>query len=158
MTRTLEYKTTVVWEPGSDGTSDIRTYSRNHSVVSGAKPRLDGSADSAFRGDDERWNPEELLVAAMAQCHMLWYLYLAASEDVLVVGYQDEPTGTLEIDSSGIGRFKAITLHPTVTVANDEDAGKATALHERAHELCFLANSVNFPVTVDRTVHVAEPA
>jgi organic hydroperoxide reductase OsmC/OhrA len=89
---------------------------------------------------------------------MLWYLYLAATEDVVVVGYEDHPSGTLEIDADGVGRFTEITLHPTVTVQHEGGASIAAGLHERAHELCFVANSVNFPVHVDRTVHIAAPA
>lgn len=158
MSRTIEYTTTLFWDPGPDGTADVRKYSRNHTVMAGNKPPLAGSADSAFRGDNDRWNPEELLVASMAQCHMLWYLFLAAQEGVIVVGYEDNPHGTLEIDDNHIGRFTEITLHPTVTVKDESGASTAAALHEKAHEMCFVANSVNFPVHVDRTVHIAEPA
>lgn len=158
MSRTISYTALVVWEPGSEGTSDVRSYSRDHRILSGDKPAISGSADATFRGDDKRWNPEELLVASVSQCHMLWYLFLAAREGVAVVGYEDRPTGTLKIGGDGIGRFTEITLHPTVTVRDDTDAGPAAALHERAHKLCFVANSVSFPVAVDRVVHVAEPA
>jgi len=158
MSRKIEYTATLFWDPGPDGTADVRRYSRDHTVMAGDKPPLAGSADSAFRGDDNRWNPEELLVAAMAQCHMLWYLYLAATEGVVVVGYEDNPHGTLEIEADGVGRFTEITLHPTVTVQDESGASIAAGLHERAHELCFVANSVNFPVHVDRTVHISEPA
>ncbi len=117
------------------GTSSSQAYSRDHSVSAAGKPELLGSSDPAFRGDPERWNPEELLVASLAQCHMLWYLGLAAAAGVVVLEEAD-----------GDGQFIEVTLHPTVLVSDASMVDKAEALHGPAHAKCFIARSVNFPV------------
>lgn len=110
------------------------------------KPDLPGSSAPEFRGDGARWNPEELLVAALSQCHMLWYLHLCADGGVEVTGYLDEPEGTMEETPDGSGRFLEVVLRPRVTVAESAMVEPATAAHAGAHRRCFIANSVNFPV------------
>ena len=128
------------------GTSSPQAYSRDHSVSAAGKPELLGSSDPAFRGDPERWNPEELLVASLAQCHMLWYLGLAAAAGVVVLDYTDQPVGTMIEEADGDGQFIEVTLHPTVLVSDASMVDKAEALHGPAHAKCFIARSVNFPV------------
>jgi organic hydroperoxide reductase OsmC/OhrA len=110
------------------------------------KPDLAGSSAPEFRGDAARWNPEELLVAALSQCHMLWYLHLCAESGVEVTGYQDEPLGTMEEAADGSGRFLEVVLRPRVTVAERGMFEAAGVAHAGAHGKCFIANSVNFPV------------
>ncbi|MFA5910469.1 MAG: OsmC family protein [Vicinamibacterales bacterium] len=128
------------------GTANYRTYDRAHEYSVPGKPVIPGSSDPAFRGDGTRYNPEELLVMAMSSCHMLWYLHLCAEAKVIVTAYDDEAVGTLlEVAATG-GHFTEIVLRPTVTLQAGSDAALAETLHQRAHHLCFVANSVNFPV------------
>ena len=128
------------------GTSGYRDYERSHVLTAGNKPPIPGSSDPAFRGDAGAWNPEDLLVAAISSCHMLWYLHLASAAKIVVVGYRDQPEGVMEEDATGSGRFTRAILRPEVTIAAGSDAAKAEALHHDAHEMCFIANSVNFPI------------
>ena len=130
------------------GTSGYRAYSRDHDVrgVTADLPVIHGSADPAFRGDAHRWNPEQLLLASLAQCHMLWYLHLAADAGVTVTAYSDTPTCIMVERPGGAGEFTSATLRPAVTIAPDSDPERAAALHDRAAEYCFIARSVRFPV------------
>ena len=119
------------------------------------RPDLQGSSDPAFRGDAARWNPEDLLVASLSSCHMLWYLHLCAQAKITVLAYRDDATGTMVEVEGGGGRFTAVVLKPVVTIAAGGDVARAKALHEDAHRLCFIANSVNFPVGIEPEVTVA---
>ena len=119
------------------------------------RPQLPGSSDPAFRGDASRWNPEDLLVASLSSCHMLWYLHLCAQARLSVLAYVDDAVGTMVETPDGSGRFAEVVLRPVVTLATEGDALRATALHDEAHHMCFIANSVNFPVRVEPTVRVA---
>lgn len=134
------------------GTSGYRDYGRDATITAGVKPELLATADPAYRGEAQRWNPEELLVAALSQCHLLWYLHLASSAGVVVLEYTDEPVGDLTVHPDGSGEFAAVVLHPKVTVAEASMQARALALHERAHELCFIARSVAFPVGCEPVV------
>ena len=98
-----------------------------------------------FRGDAERWNPEQLLVAALSECHLLEYLHLCAVGGVVVVAYEDRADGVMEQNESGGGRFTEATLRPVVTVAEASMEDAARELHEQAHENCYIASSVNGP-------------
>jgi organic hydroperoxide reductase OsmC/OhrA len=145
--KTHHYELTVTWADGTgSGTTSYRAYGRAHELTAEGKPVIPGSADPAFRGDPARWNPEELLVASLAQCHMLWFLALCAGEGVVVTGYTDRPRGTMVETPDGGGAFEEVVLRPAVTLADPEKAGDVARLHARAHELCFIANSVNVPV------------
>ncbi len=147
MARTHTYELTVTWTGDrGTGTSGYRAYSRAHEVTAAGRPPLPGSSDPTFRGDPDRWNPEQLLVAALAQCHLLWYLHLCAEAGVVVTGYTDTPTGLMAEDDDGGGRFTEVTLRPRVTVAAADSVGRAVELHGTAHRMCFIANSVTFPV------------
>lgn len=139
------------------GTSGYRDYRRDSAITSGRKPALAGSSDPSFRGDATRWNPEELLVAALSQCHLLAYLHLAADAGVVVTSYTDEPIGEMTVHRDGSGEFSSVVLHPRVVVSGPEMAEAALALHDRAHEMCFIARSVAFPVGCAPSV-VVEPA
>jgi organic hydroperoxide reductase OsmC/OhrA len=119
---------------------------------------LAGSSDRAFRGDPNRWNPEQLLLAAASQCHLLAYLHQAASHGVVVTAYVDEPTAVMTEDGAGGGRFTEIVLHPTVTVAGADQVATAERLHEDANRTCFIANSLALPVRHQVRTVVAAPA
>lgn len=128
------------------GTSDYKAYSRDFVLNCDEKPEIPGSADPVFRGDGKRWNPEDLLVASVSSCHQLWYLHLCADAGIVVTRYEDEALGEMQEDAERGGYFTQITLQPKVTIKVGGDIVKAQQLHQRAHELCFIANSLNFPV------------
>ena len=141
------YALTVTWTGNSgEGTSTYRGYERAHVVAAEGPPELLGSADRTFHGDRARWNPEQLLVASLAQCHMLSYLHVCVQVGVVVTEYVDRATGSMRTEPDGSGRFTEVVLRPEVTVAHAGMVEAATAAHRRAHELCFIANSVAFPV------------
>jgi organic hydroperoxide reductase OsmC/OhrA len=145
--REHRYAAAVRWTGNRGvGTADYRSYGREHEVEAGGKPMIRASSDPAFRGNPERWNPEELLVASLSQCHLLEYLHLCAVNGVVVTAYEDRPEGMMVQTEDGGGHFELVVLRPTVTVASEEMVGRATELHEDANRLCFIANSVNFPV------------
>ncbi|HEY0259245.1 MAG TPA: OsmC family protein [Lacisediminihabitans sp.] len=127
------------------GTSDYRAYGRDHVVRAEGKDDIVGSSAPAFRGDADRWNPEELLIAALVQCHLLSYLHVAATNGVVVTAYTDAAVGTMAQTANGGGHFTSVTLRPVVTISSG-DPELALRLHEEASEQCFIASSVNFPV------------
>jgi len=148
------YSVTVAWTGNTGkGTSDYRSYKRDHEIRVAGKSPIAGSSDPKFRGDATRYNPEELLVGSLSACHMLWYLHLCAESGIIVEAYEDEAQGIMETSADGNGRFVRVTLRPRVRIQGS--AEKAKALHQRAHELCFIANSVNFPVDHEATVDVS---
>jgi len=140
------YAVTVEWLGNrGTGTSGYRDYGREHVVRAEGKHELEGSSDRVFHGNADRWNPEELLLAALSQCHLLSYLHVAASAGVVVTGYTDAAVGTMVQTPDGGGRFTSATLRPRVTIASG-DAQLARSLHADANAKCFIAASVNFPV------------
>jgi organic hydroperoxide reductase OsmC/OhrA len=141
------YELTLRWTGNNgSGTSSYRAYSRDHELHAAGKPVIAGSSDPAFRGNLQRWNPEELLVASLSQCHMLWYLHLAASAGLVVTAYTDAASGTMTEDRDGSGQFSKVLLRPVVTVADPAMCERAVTLHDDAEKMCFIARSVNFPV------------
>ena len=151
------YSIQVKWTGNlGQGTSGYRAYSRNHEIAAPGKPVVPGSSDPTFRGDPERYNPEELLVTSLSTCHMLWYLHLCAEAKIVVLHYEDDASGVMEETPDGGGRFTQVVLKPRVVITASEDLERAEALHERAHHLCFIANSVNFPVRCEPLTHVAD--
>ena len=148
--KTHTYRTTVRWTGNlGSGTSAYRAYSRNHEIDAIGKPVILASSDPAFHGDASRYNPEELLVASLSTCHMLWYLHLCAVGKVVVLEYEDQAGGIMEEGEDGGGRFLEVTLRPKIAIAADSDLETAKRLHHDAHVKCFVANSVNFPVRVE---------
>ena len=146
------YHINVMWTGNKgEGTKTYSSYGRDHEIAAHGKPRLLASSDPSFRGDPERYNPEELLIASLSACHMLWYLHLCATNGIVVVDYRDEVHGSMTEEDSGAGHFTSVILRPVVRIQRG-DLGKALSLHENAHELCFIANSVNFPVLCKPTV------
>lgn len=141
------YQTTIQWAGNSGkGTTGYRDYERSYAISAEGKPVISGSSDPAFRGDKSKYNPEDLLLASIASCHMLWYLHLCSEVGVIVVDYTDHATGLMVETPDGGGRFSAVTLYPVVTVTESSMVDKANQLHHKANELCFIANSLNFKV------------
>jgi len=140
------YAVSVEWTGNlGTGTSDYRSYGRNNVITAEGKHPLEGSSDRPFRGDTSRWNPEELLLAALGQCHLLSYLHVAASHGIVVEEYTDASIGTMAQNRDGGGAFTSVTLRPRVTISAG-DPELALALHAEASEKCFIAASMNFPV------------
>lgn len=144
-----QYEVRVEWT-GNDGegTKTYKGYRRDHLIQSAGKPEIAGSSDPSFRGDTARYNPEELLVASLSACHMLWYLHLCAVNHVIVQEYRDAAFGVMEESNDGSGEFVQVVLKPVVKISGDSDRAKAVDLHHEAHRLCFIARSVKFPVEV----------
>jgi organic hydroperoxide reductase OsmC/OhrA len=140
------YALTVTWTGNlGEGTASYRGYSRDHDVEIPGLPVLRGSADPTFHGDRTRCNPEQLLLAALAQCHMLSFLHVAVKHGVVVSAYEDHAEGLMRTNRDGSGQFESVTLKPRVTVAAPAGV-ELEELHAEANRLCFIARSVNFPV------------
>jgi organic hydroperoxide reductase OsmC/OhrA len=152
-----QYPVQVTWTGNrGGGTRTYQGYGREHDVHVAGKPVIAGSSDAAYRGDGSKHNPEDLLVASLSSCHMLWYLHLAAVAGVVVTGYVDSAVGTL-LDRGNDGRFTEVVLRPQVTITSDSDPARAAAVHEDAHHACFIANSVNFPVRCEPRIVIESP-
>jgi organic hydroperoxide reductase OsmC/OhrA len=152
---THRYAVSLQWTGNrGEGTSGYRSYGREHVIRVDGKPDLAASADRVFHGNADRHNPEDLLVAALASCHMLSYLHFAAETGIVVTAYADAAEGRLQTEAKS-GRFIEVVLRPQVTVAPGSDPGRAQALHDDAHHACFIANSVNFPVRCEPRIVIA---
>lgn len=153
MDKQHHYAVRVVWTGNvGTGTESYRGYERAHEIGAPGKPRINGSADPAFRGDPERWNPEELLVASLSACHKLWYLGLCSQAGIVVTSYEDDAEGIMIEETSGAGQFTSVTLRPRIMISSNSDEAVARSLHHRAHEMCFIARSMNFPVHHEPTI------
>jgi organic hydroperoxide reductase OsmC/OhrA len=152
------YAVQVSWTGNrGTGTSHYRQYGREHTVEAAGKHLIEGSADPTFHGDAGRWNPEELLLAALSQCHMLSYLHAATRSGVTVVDYVDDAAGTMEQTADGGGRFTSATLRPRVTITDASQVELAESLHKEAARQCFIASSVNFPVAHEPVIAALPP-
>jgi organic hydroperoxide reductase OsmC/OhrA len=141
------YSISTKWTGNSGaGTKDYKAYERSFSILGDNKMEILGSSDPSFRGDATQYNPEELLVASVSSCHLLWYLHLCSEAGVVVVDYIDHATAAMEQTADGGGHFTEITLNPVVTVSEFSMVEKANSLHKKANTLCFIANSLNFTV------------
>ncbi|WP_026555099.1 OsmC family protein [Arthrobacter sp. 35W] len=149
------YDVTVFWTGNrGTGTSGYKAYGRDHSVTAAGLPMLLGSADPTFHGDRDRWNPEQLLLTALAQCHMLSYLHVAVNHGIVVTKYQDSARGTMLLNPDGSGQFTSATLRPQLVITDPAQLELAASLHHEASQLCFIARSVNFPVLHEPQVSV----
>ena len=157
MTEKHDFTPRIEWTGNrGEGTRSYRSYDRTWDI---AKPGIDPvhcSNDPRLGGDPNKLNPEDLLVSALASCHMLWYLHLASEAGVTVLAYEDTPIGQGESQPDGSGRFTGAVLRPKITVAPGTDLETADAIHEDIHKVCFIARSVNFPVTFEAVYEVAE--
>jgi organic hydroperoxide reductase OsmC/OhrA len=150
------YKLTLSWTGNKgQGTNGYKSYERSHEILIDGKATIAGSSDLSFLGDETKHNPEELLLASISSCHMLWYLHLCSDAGIVVTHYTDHATGTMVETANGGGRFETVVLHPSVTIDNGALIDKAHALHSRANELCFIANSVNFKIEHKPSIIVA---
>lgn len=149
-----EFEVQVEWHGNlGEGTLSHRGYRRHHRITADGRTPIEGSSARVFHGDADQWNPEQLLVAALSQCHMLSYLHVAASNGIVVESYRDEASGSLSVNRDGSGRMTSVSLRPTVVIsAGDPEA--ARGLHEEAARLCFIGASVAFPVTHSATIVV----
>ena len=141
------YTIQVSWTGNlGEGTKTYSSYKRQHVISLEGKPDISGSSTPIYRGDADRYNPEDLLVASVSSCHMLWYLHLCASAGVVVTAYEDHAEGIMVEAPDGSGHFTEVTLKPVITLADGSMIAKADALHAQTNKLCFIANSVNFPI------------
>lgn len=149
------YKITTEWTGNKgDGNKNVRTYDRSHTVSIQGKPQLFLTTDNPAVGDKSKLNPEDLLVSAISSCHMLSYLYVCAMEGIVITSYTDQATGIMIENASGGGSFNVVTLNPVFYVADESMVEKAIELHHKAHEICYIANSVNFEVKCNPTCKV----
>ncbi|MEO6723512.1 MAG: OsmC family protein [Ferruginibacter sp.] len=157
MNKTHQYAVAITWTGNTGtGTKDYRSYERSHTISIDNKIEIAGSSDAAFRGDKTRHSPEDLFVASIAACHMLWYLHLCSDAGIIVTGYVDHATATMIETDNGGGRFSKVTLHPQVTITDASMISKAEELNQKANELCFIANSCNFPIHHQPVITVVE--
>jgi len=153
--REHSYLVNVRWTGNlGQGTANYRAYKRDHEISAVGKPPVSASSDPNFHGDKARYNPEELLVASLSACHMLWYLHLCSQASIVVTDYEDKASGSMIETADSGGRFTAVTLRPAVTFADGVDTELARQLHDKAHHLCFIANSVNFPVLCEPSIEI----
>ncbi|MFD1258531.1 OsmC family protein [Mucilaginibacter terrae] len=146
------YVSTLTWTGNKgEGTSNYRAYDRSYEISIASKALIQGSSDPAFSGDNNKHNPEELLLASISSCHMLWFLHFCAQAGVIVVSYTDQASATMIEESNGSGYFTRATLKPQVVVTNNAMLAQLNALHQKANQYCFIANSVKFPVYHEAT-------
>ncbi len=144
---THDYTARIAWTGNRGaGTATYRGYDRTWDIATPGKPVVHCSNDPLLGGDPGLPNPEDLLLASLSACHMLWYLHLASAAGIVVTDYVDDPLGVGESAPDGTGRFLRAVLRPTITVAAGTDLVAADAIHGRIHAHCFIARSVNFPV------------
>jgi organic hydroperoxide reductase OsmC/OhrA len=149
------YQLTAVWTGNKgEGTKNVKTYDRSHTVTIQGKPELYLTTDNPHVGDKAKLNPEDLLVSALSSCHLLSYLYLCSMEGIVVTAYTDHATGIMIENSNGGGSFKEVTLNPIFHVTDEAMVERAMELHHKAHEICYIANSVNFEVKCNPTCKV----
>lgn len=147
MSRDHEYTAGVRWTGNRGlGTRTYRGYDRTWNVSTPGKPTITCSNDPLLGGDPQLPNPEELLLASLSACHMLWYLHLASEAGIIVHGYEDYPVAIGRTEGNGAGAFVNATLKPQILVEARTDLELADDLHHRIAAFCFIARSVNFPV------------
>ncbi|MBS9716940.1 OsmC family protein [Pseudohalocynthiibacter aestuariivivens] len=150
MAKQYDYTARVVWTGDQGvGTRDYRAYARTWNIETPGKPVIHCSNDPLLGGDPNLLNPEDLLLSTLSACHMLWYLHLASVEGIVVTAYSDDPLGTGETAPNGAGRFLSAVLRPRIQVKAGADLQRAHEIHKEIHQYCFIARSVNFPVTYE---------
>lgn len=156
MKKSHHYQIQTIWTGNQGtGTSSYRTYSRDHEISAPEKIiKIPASSDPAFRGDKSRYNPEELFLSSLSACHMLWYLHLCSVNDVVVLSYADHAMGIMEESKNGSGKFTSVTLRPHIRIMDESKIEVAQSLHHQANEMCFIANSCNFPIAHEAIIRV----
>lgn len=157
MAREHRYEVETIWSGNrGSGTMDYRSYDRNFTLRMADKVDILGSSDSAFNGDKTLHNPEDLLLAAVSSCHMLWYLHLCSKRGVIVLEYIDRAQGTMLEEADGSGRFTNIVLIPDVVIHSEEHLQLAAEIHHEAGKMCFIANSLNVPIQYKPNTKIAQ--
>ncbi|WP_419905789.1 OsmC family protein [Kiloniella sp.] len=147
MAQEHQYKSLLTWTGNKGtGTSNYKDYDRQYDITIEGKPTLAGSSDPAFRGDASRHNPEDMLLASISSCHMLWYLHLCSVNKIVVTDYSDPAVATMVMNPDGSGQFTSATLNPQVTITAGSNVEKAEELHHEANKMCFVTRSMNFPI------------
>ena len=149
------YKSNLKWTGNlGKGTKNYSGYSRDYDININLKRPIEGSSDPSFLGNPQRYNPEELLVASVSSCHMLWYLHLCCQQHIVVINYEDNALGKMLENNDGSGCFESINLFPEVQVQEEQMIQPAIRIHQIANEMCFIANSLNFEVTHEPKVYL----
>jgi len=155
MAKLHDFASSIIWTGNrGEGTRDYKGYDRTWDIALPSKDIIHCSNDPLLGGDPAKMNPEDLLISALSACHMLWYLHLASKAGVVVTGYRDDPVGHGETLPNGAGRFLAAVLRPKISVHEGADLKFAGELHHKVHDFCFIARSVNFPVSYEPTFNV----
>lgn len=151
-----DYTSRIVWTGDrGDGTRTYRGYDRTWSIDIPGKPVIQCSNDPLLGGDPGLPNPEDLMLSTLSACHMLWYLHLASRAGIVIRGYEDSPLGVGETGPRGEGRFLRAVLRPRITVEAGADLALAEALHHDVQQYCFIARSVNFPISHEPSFQLA---
>jgi len=149
------YFTNLQWTGNTGlGTNSYREYERAHRISVKGKYSIECSSDTAFRGDKTKYNPEEMFLASLSSCHMLWFLHLSSEAGVNIIEYSDNATGKMMESEDGNGKFTEVVLHPKVKVKETWMLAHMQELHDKAHHFCFISNSCNFPVLHDWTAEI----
>ncbi|MEO0327140.1 MAG: OsmC family protein [Pseudomonadota bacterium] len=155
MAKKHEFPSRIRWTGNQGmGTSSYTAYQRTWDMCLDGKEVLSCSNDPMLGGDPSKYNPEDILIAALSSCHMLWYLHLCSQADVTVLAYEDNPVGIGNSEPSGKGHFVEAVLRPSITITPDSDREKAISLHDEIHKYCFIARSVNFPVRFEPELEI----
>ena len=155
MAKLHDFASSIVWTGSrGEGTRVYKGYDRTWDIALPGKDIIHCSNDPLLGGDPTKMNPEDLLISALSACHMLWYLHLASNAGIAVTDYRDDPIGHGETLPNGAGRFLAAVLRPKISVLEGADLEFAGELHHKVHDFCFIARSVNFPVSYEPTFNV----
>lgn len=155
--KTHSYQATIEWTGNlGEGTSGYKSYDRSHSIKVKGKATIETSSDPSFRGDPTKHNPEELFLSSLSSCHMLWFLHLCSVEGVVVTEYTDQAEGIMQEEKNGRGKFTEVILNPNVIISEERMATKLDSIHQKANEMCFIANSCNFPVKHNSSYEILE--
>jgi organic hydroperoxide reductase OsmC/OhrA len=145
-----EYTSRIEWTGNrGDGTASYRGYDRTWDIATPGKPIVHCSNDPLLGGNPGLPNPEDLFLSSLAACHMLWFLHYASEAGIAIESYRDTPVGIGESSPGGAGRFVRAILKPHIVVRAGGDLKQADAIHARIHAVCFIARSVNFPVSYE---------
>ena len=141
------FKVALNWmKKDNISSSSTRIYTKSHHISIEGKPDLEVSAAKAFKGDPNLYNPEDLLLSSLTSCHMMSYLYCCMQYKIEVISYQDHSEATLQVNPDGSGKIVKVDLFPEIIISDSSQIELAISLHKKANELCFIANSCNFPV------------
>lgn len=152
-----DYVARIAWQRAEGEAFTDNRYSRRHRIAFDGGTAIDGSSSPSVVplpfSDPKAVDPEELFVASLSSCHMLWFLSLAAGQGFRVECYEDDAVGTMARRADGRTAMTVVTLRPKVAFdpAAAPDAAAFDALHHRAHERCFIANSVTTDVRCEPT-------